>query len=95
MSQAVYKDGKLGEIFKADSLEKLQPVIEKWLSSPQVDHVRVFKDDGEHNKVPLEDIKLKELDNRVEEKLDKILAKREIIKEYDNLKNNKLKGIKF
>lgn len=40
--QEVYKDGSLGEIKTADTLEDLIPMIKKSLAHPRVKYVKIF-----------------------------------------------------
>jgi len=43
--QEVFKDGSLGEIKTADTLEDLLPMIKKSLAHPRVKYVKVFKNE--------------------------------------------------
>lgn len=40
--QEVYKDGSLGELQTADSLEDLLPMIKESLAKPEVKYVKIF-----------------------------------------------------
>lgn len=87
--QQVFNDGRLGEIQELFE-ETYKEQIEKAMSVPGVDHVRVFRQGG--NKVGIPQIEDSILDEKVEalveKKLDLALQKRDIINAYNDLQNN-------
>jgi len=89
--QKVYKDGSLGEkeLYNTE-------ILEKWVKLLEVDHVRVFADVEDKNKIGIDDIITKTVEDNVMKKVDKKLKeieyekkKEDILKTYRELRSLK------
>lgn len=89
--QAVYTDGTLSSIKPLENA-----VMDKWLSSELVDHVKIFNENG--NNVGTEAIqdKLleKRIENMVEQKIKELQGKKDVMNEYKALTGRDFQAIK-